>query len=172
MIRRVVRSPAAALVVVSLLLLGDPGSDPGAHADAVPAPPSGWTMPLRQPTVVRGFEAPAHDYAPGHRGVDLSGPDAEVLAPAGGTIAFAGPVAGRPVVTIDHDDGLVTSLEPVETTLAPGTAVARGEPVGTAATGGHVGDRGIHFGIRRHGEYINPLIMVAGVARPVLLPCC
>lgn len=172
MIHRTVGRLAATLVVMSPLLLGGPGPGPGADADAVPAPPSGWTMPLRQATVVRGFEAPAHEYAPGHRGVDLSAPDAEVLAPAGGTIAFAGAVAGRPVVTIDHDDGLVTSLEPVETTLAPGTVVARGEPVGTVTTGGHVGDGGIHFGVRRHGEYINPLTMVAGLARPVLLPCC
>ncbi|WJM17167.1 murein hydrolase activator EnvC family protein [Microbacterium arborescens] len=172
MIHHAVGRLAAVLIVMSPLLLGGSGPEPSADSDAVPAPRPGWAMPLRQPTVVRGFEAPAHEYAPGHRGVDLSAPDPAVVAPADGTIAFAGPVAGRPVVTIDHDDGLVTSLEPVETTLVPGTVVARGEPVGTAVAGGHVGEGGVHFGIRRDGEYINPLTMVTGIARAVLLPCC
>ncbi|MDD7943633.1 M23 family metallopeptidase [Microbacterium sp. NE2HP2] len=165
------RSPAAllaaALLIVSTFL--PDAVAPGGE----PRPSPGWTMPLRGAAVARGFEAPAHEYAPGHRGVDLaSGGEVEVVAPANGVIAFAGPVAGRPVVTIDHGDGVVTSLEPVDTALQTGTAVVQGELVGTVASGGHTGDGTIHFGVRRNGEYINPLLMMGGLTRPILLPCC
>ncbi len=81
-------------------------------------------------------------------------------------------VAGRPVVTIDHGDGLVTTLEPVTTELAVGDAVSRGSPVGGVATGGHTGPGTVHFGVRLDGEYINPLRLLGGVPRAVLLPCC
>ncbi|RKE63202.1 murein hydrolase activator EnvC [Microbacterium sp. AG238] len=165
------RSPS--LVIVALFIVAARLFLPDV-AESGAAPPTGspWTMPLREATVIRPFEAPAHAYAPGHRGVDISGPGREVVSPAEGVIAFAGPVAGRAVITIDHGDGLVTSLEPVETSLIPGTPVVQGQPVGSAALGGHGGDGSIHFGVRRHGEYINPLLLISGLARPVLLPCC
>ncbi len=95
-----------------------------------------------------------------------------MLAPADGSVAFAGMVAGRPVLTIDHGDGLVTTLEPLETVLTPGTSVSRGEEVGTIALGGHAEPGTVHFGVRLHGEYINPLLLLGGIPRAVLLPCC
>ena len=95
-----------------------------------------------------------------------------MLAPADGTVAFAGAVAGRGVLTIDHGNGLVTTLEPIETSLVPGTAVTKGEEVGTVTIGGHTEPGAVHFGVRRDGEYINPLLLVAEVPRAVLLPCC
>jgi len=131
----------------------------------------GWVWPVDDVQLVRRFEAPAHAYGPGHRGVDL-GSVTTVRAPASGRIAFAGMVAGRPVVTIDHGDGLVTTLEPVLTDLQVGEAVSRGSPVGVVATEGHTGPGTVHFGVRRDGEYINPLRLLGGVPRAVLLPCC
>ncbi|MGA7149078.1 MAG: M23 family metallopeptidase [Microbacterium sp.] len=120
------------------------------------------------------YEAPAHRYAPGHRGIDLrpASDRPDVLAPADGSVAFAGMVAGRPVLTIDHGDGLVTTLEPLETVLTPGTSVSRGEEIGTIALGGHTEPGAVHFGVRLHGEYINPLLLLEGIPRAVLLPCC
>lgn len=131
----------------------------------------GWVWPVDAVQIVRPFEAPAHRYAPGHRGLDL-GSVARVRSPAAGTIAFAGPVAGRPVVTIDHGDGLVTSFEPVTTPLSAGDAVARGDPIGEVAEGGHAAPGAVHFGVRWNGEYVNPLRLLGGVPRAVLLPCC
>src|SRR5215212_6863897 len=50
---------------------------------------------------------PPSPYAAGHRGVDLSGAlRAPVLAAGNGIVVFAGMVAGRPVVSIDHAGGL------------------------------------------------------------------
>jgi murein DD-endopeptidase MepM/ murein hydrolase activator NlpD len=133
----------------------------------------GWRWPVDAFRLARPFEAPAHEYGPGHRGVDLAleGPQA-VRAPADGLIAFAGPVAGRGVLTIDHGDGLVTTLEPVAAVVTAGATVERGETVATLAEGGHTPQGMLHFGVRLHGDYINPQLLLGGVPRAVLLPCC
>jgi len=95
-----------------------------------------------------------------------------VRAPADGVVAFVGEVAGRGVLTIDHSDGLVSSFEPVESDLAAGTPVQGGDVVGTVGVGGHAAAGRLHFGVRLNGEYINPLLLLGGVPRAVLLPCC
>ena len=93
-------------------------------------------------------------------------------APADGVVAFAGVVAGRGVLTIDHGGGLVTTLEPVEHALVPGarSGAARMSARSRSADTRRPGD--LHFGVRLHGEYINPLLLLGGVPRAVLLPCC
>lgn len=149
----------------------------GASPPAIAAPDSlalsGWIWPVDGFRLARPFVAPAHAYGPGHRGIDLepTGTSA-VRAPAAGVVAFSGPVAGRGILTIDHGDGLVTTLEPVASDLRPGDAVARGDPVGSIAVGGHAAPGSVHFGVRRHGEYINPMLLLGGVPRAILLPCC
>jgi murein DD-endopeptidase MepM/ murein hydrolase activator NlpD len=134
---------------------------------------TGWVWPLERWRLARAYVAPPHRYGPGHRGVDLApvGPGV-VRAPAPGVVAFSGPVAGRGILTIDHGDGLVTTLEPVDSELRPGDAVAQGAPVAVVALGGHSEPGLVHFGVRRHGEYINPMLLLGGVPRAVLLPCC
>ena len=54
-----------------------------------------------------------------------------MLAAGDGVVAFAGMVAGRPVVSIDHAGGLRTTYEPVDPSVGAGQAVARGSPIGT-----------------------------------------
>jgi len=133
----------------------------------------GWVWPAERFRLARGYVAPAHEYGPGHRGIDidlLGG--AVVRAPADGVAAFTGSVAGRGILTIDHGNGLVTTLEPVDTMLTPGTPVSRGEDVATRSTGGHTAPGTVHFGVRMDGEYINPMLLLGGVPRAVLLPCC
>lgn len=182
-------SPALALVLVasmSVAVLGGPTASsateqgPAARTEAVrggaagedadPLAGRGWVWPVSPVRVVRSFEAPAHAYAPGHRGIDLIA-DA-VRSPADGRIAFAGPVAGRDVVTIDHGDGVVTTFEPVETVLGVGDPVRRGDAVGTVSAGGHTTPGTVHMGVRLDGAYINPLRLLGGVPRAILLPCC
>lgn len=133
----------------------------------------GWIWPSASFRLERGYEAPAHRYAAGHRGVDLRPVVvSDVRAPADGTVAFVGRVADRPVLTIDHRDGLVTTFEPIDSSLAAGDAVRSGDTVGTVALGGHSSAGALHFGVRLDGEYINPLLLLGGVPRAVLLPCC
>lgn len=130
-----------------------------------------WTWPAEPVRIVAPFVQPAHAYGSGHRGIDLEVSDA-VRAPADGIVAFAGPVAGRGVLTIDHGGGLVTTLEPVQTSLPPGAPVRRGEAVANVARGGHAPDGSVHVGVRWNGEYVNPMLLLAEIPRAVLLPCC
>ncbi|MGO1410572.1 murein hydrolase activator EnvC family protein [Microbacterium sp. JB110] len=130
-----------------------------------------WRWPTSPVRVVAGFAAPAHDYGAGHRGIDLSAAG-EVRAPASGVVAFSGTVVDRPLVTIDHGGGLVSTLEPVSSPLSPGDPITGGDAVGTVSSGGHAPPGAIHFGVRLNGDYINPLLLLGGVPRAVLLPCC
>ena len=75
-------------------------------------------------------------------------------------------------MTIDHGDGLVTTLEPVVSEATVGTVVQRGQKVADLAVGGHSAPGAFHFGVRLDGEYINPMILLESVPRAVLLPCC
>jgi murein DD-endopeptidase MepM/ murein hydrolase activator NlpD len=132
-----------------------------------------WIWPAAPFRMGRAYEAPAHRYGSGHRGVDLHPMGSQdVRAPAGGSVAFVGIVAGRGVLTIDHGGGLVTTLEPIDSPLMAGELVQRGELLGTVALGGHAAPGDLHFGVRLRGEYINPLLLLGGVPRAVLLPCC
>jgi|GEM_PF-665634 len=173
--RRPLLTLTVALLTITLLAITPalPAPPASASADVVPTP-TGWTWPVHPFRVVEHFVAPAHAYGPGHRGVDLepASPDAPVGSPAVGVVAFAGPVAGRGVVTIDHGDGLVTTLEPVDPEVAPGTPVVAGQRVGSLGIGGHTHTGALHVGVRWHGEYINPLLLLGEVPRAVLLPCC
>lgn len=133
-----------------------------APATGVPPPrdlPSfGWPLPA-PPPVVQPFEAPSSPYGPGHRGVDLAGePGMPVVAAADGVVAFAGPVAGRSVVSIDHAGGLRTTYEPLEVLVSAGQQVTRGTVVGRLLPG-HPGcpSACLHWGLRRGAEYLDPL---------------
>ena len=111
-------------------------------------------------TVVEGFDPPAVVWGRGHRGVDLAAAEGtQIRSAAAGTVAFAGMVAGRPVVSIDHADGIRTTYEPVEPAVSAGDAVAAGQVVGTLLPG-HRSDGvcALHWGARTGPKtYINPL---------------
>lgn len=145
---------------------------PPQDAGATPRAPQ-WHWPVRPFRLDRPFVAPPHRYGPGHRGIDVRAlGEPAVVAPDGGIVAFSGDVAGRGILTIDHGGGLVSTLEPIASDLIAGTAVARGAPVGVISTGGHADAGALHLGARLDGEYINPLVLLGGVPRAVLLPCC
>jgi murein DD-endopeptidase MepM/ murein hydrolase activator NlpD len=129
-------------------------------------PDSRFTWPLSpRPALGRPFQPPSHPYGPGHRGVDLVGVAGQpVLAPADGVVVYAGQLAGRGVVSIDHADGLRTSYEPVAPRVRSGQVVHRGEAIGSLE-GGHPGcphAACLHWGLRRDGGYLDPLLLVRG----------
>ena len=140
--------------------------------------PATWLWPLPPPhSVARPFEAPPSPYAAGHRGIDLPArPGDAVFAPASGVVSFSGMVAGRPVLSISHPGDLISTVEPVRADVAAGDRVAEGDrvaagqQVGRVASGGHCADACIHFGVRLHGQYVSPMLMLGGVPRAVLLP--
>lgn len=106
----------------------------------------------------------------GHRGVDLGAADEVVLSPADGVVVFVGTVVDRPVMTIDHGSGLLSSFEPVTASVAEGDAVRAGQEVGRISTAPHCPSLCVHWGVRKHGEYVNPLPFVADRRPSVLLP--
>ncbi len=133
-------------------------------------PPAGATTdpvgqwPLLPPDVVAGFDPPESTWGAGHRGVDLAGrPGQPVRAALPGRIAFAGTIAGRPVVTVSHG-ATRTTYEPVATTLPRGTRVAAGSVIGSlGVAGSHCFPAAcLHWGWIRDETYLDPLRLVAG----------
>jgi murein DD-endopeptidase MepM/ murein hydrolase activator NlpD len=139
-------------------IVGPTGSHPVAAEPRLPGP-AGWPV-VGSPTVVRAFDPPEHEYGPGHRGVDLAARAGEpVRAAVAGTVAFAGAVAGRGVVTIDHG-AYKTTYEPVAGRVRVGQSVALGQTIGRVATGGHCTDRCLHWGLRRGETYLDPRLLI------------
>ncbi|TQN41867.1 peptidase M23-like protein [Blastococcus colisei] len=159
------RALALLLLCVGLAVLpASAAAEPVAVARALSVAGSAWGPPLDGDlTVTRPFDRLPHPYAAGHRGVDLHGPPhAPVLAAGDGVVVFAGMVAGRPVVSIDHAGGLRTTYEPVDPSIAAGQPVSRGSPIGTLAIG-HAGcpvQACLHWGLRRGGTYLDPLTLL------------
>lgn len=131
-----------------------------------------WRWPLApRPAVLRGFDPPPKPWLSGHRGVDLDlAAGTQVVSPAAGTVSFVGTVVDRPVITIDHGGGLRSSFEPVESTLAAGSAVAAGQVIGTAVPGHCPAAQCLHWGVREGEAYVNPLQFVLDLRPSILLP--
>lgn len=161
-----VRVLVLALPLLARLTLGAGG------AAAAPTPTGVWPLwPV--PVVVEGFHPPESPYGAGHRGVDLLGaPGRQVRAAMAGTVSFAGVVAGRGVVVVDHG-ATRTTYQPVAATVPVGRRVPAGAPVGRLLLpGSHCFPRScLHWGWIRDADdvYLDPLLLVgAGPVR--LLP--
>lgn len=150
---------------------------PSAVRGDSPAPPppgrgAAWVWPVPGPIrVLAPFRAPINRYSEGHRGIDLAvAPGVVVIAAASGTVRHAGWVVDRFVVAIDHGDGIISSIEPVEPSVTEGDVVSRGAPIGRVSAGGHCAAGCAHFGVRVDDDYVSPLRFLGGVPRAVLLP--
>ena len=160
------------LLAVLLLVIATSASTPSpAYADRA-APADGvWPLDPR-PDVVTGFDPPATRWSAGHRGVDLAGRAGRpVRAAAEGRVGFAGTLAGRGVVVVDHG-ATRTTYEPVSPAVATGDTVAAGGVLGRLQLfGSHCFPAAcLHWGlIEGRDHYLDPLILVgAGPVR--LLP--
>jgi murein DD-endopeptidase MepM/ murein hydrolase activator NlpD len=126
-----------------------------------------FSWPLHGPhPVLRPFERPATRYGPGHRGVDLGGVvGQEVLAADAGVVLYAGPLADRSLVSVEHPGGLRTTYEPVDPTVVVGQSVQRGQVLGHLLAG-HPGCPAappaacLHWGAHRQRDYLDPLRLV------------
>ncbi|MBH5321367.1 murein hydrolase activator EnvC family protein [Aurantiacibacter sediminis] len=135
------------------------GSIPSASASAgaADAPPSPYILPVAGRTLT-GFGAPQE--AGLSQGLTL-GPiaGAQVVAPANGRIAFAGPYRGYgQIVIIEHRGGwtsLITGL--ARSDVRVGQDVVGGAPLGVAGP-----DRpSVTLELRRNGEPVNPITFVS-----------
>jgi murein DD-endopeptidase MepM/ murein hydrolase activator NlpD len=136
---------------------------------APPAPPPVavgpvWAAPVDGGLqVTRPFDAPVDRWGAGHRGVDLAAAPGTVVRAAGdGVVLFAGLVAGRPVVSVLHGDGLRTTYEPVMPAVRAGARVTTGTVLGLLLPG-HAGCPAaacLHWGLRRGEDYLDPLLLL------------
>lgn len=131
-----------------------------------------WYWPINAPhQVTVAFITPEHEYGPGHRGIDIAAqPGDPVFASAAGAISFSGSVAGRSILSINHNSGVISSTEPVTSKLQAGEKVLAGQNIGLVSIGGHCAANCVHFGIRVNGEYRNPMFYLLGAHRARLLP--
>ncbi|MEV0378876.1 peptidoglycan DD-metalloendopeptidase family protein [Nonomuraea sp. NPDC050643] len=123
------------------------------------------------PRILRRFTPPPEPWLAGHRGIDLAAPKATPVRAAGpGTVRFAGPVAGKGVITIDHANGLRTTYLPVTPSVRRGESVTLGAKLGVIeATKPHCQESCLHWGLIRDTRYLNPLLLL-GQAPTRLLP--
>jgi murein DD-endopeptidase MepM/ murein hydrolase activator NlpD len=127
-------------------------------ASAVPGKSARWVWPLEGPAaILRSFNPPALRWNAGHRGVDLAARSGASVRSAGaGTVRFAGQIAGRGVVVVDHGP-VRTTYEPVIAMVRVGTAVVPGQLIGRLGRGPHCRVTCLHWGLRRAAEYVDPL---------------
>ncbi len=152
------------MTLAGLLLLVGLGSPAGAAT----APATGFRLPLvvGPPVVLTPFRAPANPYGPGHRGVDLAAPlGSSVVAAGPGIVVYAGPLAGRGVVSIEHAGGLRTTYEPVTPAVPLGARVAAGSLIGRLDAGHPACAPAVclHWGARLpDGTYLDPMTLLTG----------
>lgn len=129
------------------------GATPPAAAETSPL---GDYRPPVDARPVDRFRPPPGPYGAGNRGWAYDLPAGTVVHAAGaGRVAFAGPVGGRLVVSIDHPDGLrttYTNLSAIDVRV--GALLVTGTPVGRAGAG-------FHFGVRDGPTYLDPARLFA-----------
>jgi murein DD-endopeptidase MepM/ murein hydrolase activator NlpD len=156
------------IIVLLIAVLGLVAAPAPTHAAAAAAV-ARWSWPVAAPhPVVRPFIAPATAYSAGHRGVDIAA-NGDVLAPADGIVHFVGFVVDRPVLSLEHPGAVLSSYEPVVSSLHVGDKVTRGEVIGQVVAG-HCAQLCLHFGVRVRGEYVSPMLFLGGIPYSVLLP--
>ncbi len=137
----------------------------GAALLALPALALAWSWPVAG-AVLRPFSLGPDPYAGGqHRGVDIAGEaGAPVVAPAGGTVAFAGrvPSSGLCLTIVTEDGYAVTLTHLGSLAVARGGSVAEGDRVGTVGPSGDPEVEGpyVHLGVRVAADeqgYLDPL---------------
>jgi murein DD-endopeptidase MepM/ murein hydrolase activator NlpD len=147
----------------------------------VPSPSLGsqpiWVPPVVGSQLVNSYKASEAAYESGHRGVDYQVTLSQgVFAPADATVSFVGKVVDRPVLSLSHEGNLVSSYEPVCSSLVVGQEVSAGDLVGEVCEADlgylqHCADAFcLHFSTRRDGEYLSPLWFTGELAPSKLLP--
>ena len=160
------RPRVLAAFAVAALLAGSLVSPVPASAAVAPSIVL-YAPPVLAP-VVDPFRPPAHIGGSGNRGLEYGNTEGTIVAAsASGSVVFAGPVAGRRVITIAHRDGLETTYTGLlEIFVAEGQWVNQHSAIAVA------GPR-FHFGALVGSHYLDPQILLDASlvpARPRLVP--
>jgi murein DD-endopeptidase MepM/ murein hydrolase activator NlpD len=133
--------------------------------------------PLVGSSVVHEYRQSETPYSAGHRGIDYEATLGQaVFAPADGKIHFVGEVVNRQLISLDHDQELLSAFEPVCSQLTEGDSVVSGQLIGEVCEGGASYDPHcqpsicVHFSVRKNGEYLSPLWFTGELTPSRLLP--
>lgn len=130
---------------------------------------SSWILPVAPPAkLVSVYRAPATVYAPGHRGIDYQVVDGQQLrAPFNGEVKFLGQVARKPVITLIHSGGYITSYEPACSSLKVGQRVKKGQVFANVCAKNyrsHCKTLCLHYGLRIGQKYLSALALAGALA--------
>lgn len=160
-------APATRAVLVACL-----GLVLSLHTPAMAGASGQWRWPVTgSHRVIHPYKPPAHNWLPGHRGVDLGvGSNRLVYAAGAGRVSFVGQIAHRSVLVISHAGNLRTTYEPVTATVRLGQRVVAGQRIGIVQrNGSHCRPSCLHLGLKRGASHLNPLLLFAPT-RARLLP--
>lgn len=150
------------------------GMPPASVGAPDPSPPLRWPV---LGGLVAGWDAPPDPYAAGHRGVDLAAPaGTPVRAMGPGVVGFAGVVAGRAWISVDHAGDLRTTVGPMATiAVTAGRAVDTGSVLGTSAGTAHATlarprTGRLHVSARVAGRYVDPAGLVGNLVATLRVP--
>lgn len=133
------------------------------------SPALAWAWPADGPVLQQFSYDAASPYESGrHRGIDIGGsPGSTVVAPAAGTVSFAGTVPDLGLsLTIQTPDGYsVTLVHLGAISVGRGEAIGERSPVGSIDPSGtaEVGEPHVHLGVRVTSEpegYVDPLLLL------------
>ena len=138
---------------------------------------SQFSSPVIGSSVIEPYRQSETPFSAGHRGVDYEVVLSQgVFAPADATVHFVGTVVNRQLISLSHDQQLLSSYEPVCSTLAEGESVQKGELIGEVCEADdtyqpHCESQScLHFSIRKNGEYLSPLWFTGELKNSRLLP--
>ena len=123
--------------------------------------PAPWLHAIKGSQVERVFIQPNSDWGAGHRGIDLiSESGADLVSPTSARVNFAGPVFGRPVITLLTSDNLVIEFEPacLKPSVSEGDILKPGKVFATFCANNvqtHCAQPCLHLGIRAGEGYLS-----------------
>lgn len=131
-----------------------------ASSGAVIGAPPCWRPPVSAP-VVDPYREPACRWCPGNRGLEYdTRVGAPVRAVAAGDVTFAGTVAGRRYVVVEHHGGWRTTYGDLVARM-----VERGDRVVARSIVG-IADTTFHFGLRDRLGYRDPAPFLGRLTSP------
>jgi murein DD-endopeptidase MepM/ murein hydrolase activator NlpD len=152
-----------------------PGGQPDFYDESGRAMHGGWLRPpLRYDQISSRFNPrrmhPILRRIVPHTGVDYAaGTGTPVWAAAAGTVTFAGDRgANGTLVALRHDGGYETyyaHLSRIASGIEPGVQVAQRQVIGAVGSTGRSTGPHLHFGLKRHGRFIDPLAELNGPGR-------
>lgn len=156
----------------------EPEGEPGDHYDETGrALQGGWLRtPCRYDRISSRFDPrrmhPILKRIVPHNGVDYAaGTGTPVVAAADGKVTFAGRKgANGNLIAIRHKDGyetLYAHLNGFAKGISSGTKVQQRQRIGYVGTTGRSTGPHLHFALKRHGRFLDPLEVINGPGRPL-----